>query len=779
VWLRTLQLLTPLLAGAVVVGMTAAPATAQSPGEVEVSVDAFGVGGVVRPGDWAGVRLLLRDRGVAVRNVVVQLAVRDEDGDVATHQRIVTLNPGLSQGQGVWLYPRLPFSFSKASQLLVTVRQASERDQPDRLAAGRKLATVSIAPQQVAAATEAMIAVLGPRTMGLEQYGATPPSMDQPATTNELVRVVADLAPETLPDAWMGLWPFETIVWGRGDPAALSPSARDALAQWVRRGGHLVVPMPALGSTWHEPASNPLYDLMPAVRIRRLEGASLEPLRSLLTGEGGPPLPQRAIWHTFTPNPGASPLDAATILTTAQGDPVVVRRTVGLGAVTLVGVDLASAELVGRIDAEVFWHRVLGKRGDLFTITELQRQRTLDGRDISYSRLPDVDFLDGAVAALINKSGSAGVGVIFGLVVFTAYVLLAGPVGFALLGALGMRQHAWVVFVGVTAVFAVIAWGGARALRPVTSSIRHLTLLDHVHGQDQQRLRSWMSVFTPSYGLATLATEDEGLSSAAQFGPNALAPWDDPAELLPKTFPDTQPYAVDTRRPQRLQLPARATVKRLQLDWAGKPLLPMPQPRNVGLSPSGALQGTLTHNLPGPLQRVRVLLVRGQTPLGARPEGGPLLAVTRAWDPLGGEDWLPGQPLDLAALDAPTPEASRRRLESAADYFRSVAAGGVGDLRTADRSVEALAWAPLLEPPDWRARRLSRQPLVQRRAGHRMDLARWFTQPCLIVVGQLAEAALPAPLTLDGRRVESQGRVVVRWVYPLPPAPPTTLEAGR
>ncbi len=747
---------------------------------MDVSVDAFGVGGVVRPGDWTGVRLLLRDHGTAVRNVVVQLAVRDEDGDSATYQRIVTLNPGLAQGQGVWLYPRLPFSFSQTSQLLVTVRQASERDQPDRLATGRKLATTTIAPQQVVAASEALIAVLGPRTMGLEQYGATPPGMDQPATTNELVRVVADLTPRQLPDAWMGLWPFETIVWGRGDPAELTPSARNALAHWIRRGGHLVIPIPQLGSTWHEPASNTLYDLMPPVRILRHEGANLEPLRPLLTNHPGPPLPAHTILHTFSLPPDASPLEAAVILATTDGEPVVVRRTIGHGAVTLVGIDLASSELLGRIEADVFWHRVLGKRGDLFTLAELQQQRTLDGQDINYSRLPEVDYLDSPVAAAINKSASAGVGVVFGLFVFSAYVLLAGPVGFALLSRLDLRQHAWTVFVGVTAVFTVIAWGGARALRPVKPSINHLTLLDHVYGQDQQRLRSWLSVFTPKYGVATLAMEEapSAAAEAADFGPNALAPWDDPAELLQKTFPDTQPYAVDTRSPQTLRYPVRATVKRLQLDWTGRPLLPMPQPLNVGLAPNGALHGVLQHSLPAPLQRVRVLLVRGQTPLGVQPEGGPLLAVTRAWDPFGGKEWPAGAPLDLSLLDASNRNPGARTLESAADYFRSVVSGGDA-LRSTPRRIEALAWAPLLEPPDWRAGQLSRQPLVQRRAGHRMDLARWFTQPCLIVVGQLADAAFPAPLTLDGESPASDGRVVVRWVYPLPPAPPTTLEAGR
>jgi len=747
---------------------------------VDVEVEEFGTGNVARPGEWTGVRLRLRDHGDRVRNVVVQFDVPDPDGDIATHQRIVTLNTGVRSGQGVWMYPRTPFSLTRSLRFDVTIREASDSDAQNRLATGRRLGAARISPVNVINGTDSLIGVVGPRRMGLEQYAVAPSNAKNiPPTMNEFVRLAPGLTPATMPDAWMGLWQFETIVWGAADPAELRSGSRDAIANWVRRGGHLVVVLPAIGSTWTDPRVNPLYDLMPLVSVQRIDGASLERFRPLLTKSRQLPLPGRTIVHAFTPAPGASPSDATPILAGPNGAVVVVRRTVGVGAVTLVGIDIASTALLGRIDADVFWHRVLGKRGDIFTLTELQERKTASGQRINISPAFGAERLDDAIGALVNKTGRAGVGVLLGLIVFSAYVLLAGPVGFALLSRAKMRRHAWLAFVATTAVFTIIAWGGARAIRPVRAEITELTLIDHVYGQELQRVRSWMSVLVPTYGDATFAIVDDDRIATA--GANALTPWDDPEETFARTFPDTRPYAVDTRNPSTLRSPSRATVKRFQLDWAGPPVLPMLQPFDGPITLDGrrGLEGILSHNLPAPLERVRVILVRRQTPLGRTRQGGPLLAVTRAWDPFPGGVWAPGALLDLSSLDAPANEGDRRnRLQTAEDYFRAVGTGSARpgaaalDLRSAPRRLEALAWAPLLEPPDWKSTALSRAPLLQRRAGQRMDIARWFTQPCLIVVGQLEDQAAVVPLSVDGRVPPSSGRAIIRWVYPLAGNPP-------
>jgi hypothetical protein len=71
----------------------------------------------------------------------------------------------------------------------------------------------------------------------------------------------------------------------------------------------------------------------------------------------------------------------------------------------------------------------------------------------------------------------------------------------------------------------------------------------------------------------------------------------------------------------------------------------------------------------------------------------------------------------------------------------------------------------VLDPPDTLG---SDIPVgVARREGHDLDLSRWFTQPCVIVMGSLDEVPCPVGLAVDGRGVPSSGRVLVRWIYPL------------
>jgi len=67
--------------------------------------------------------------------------------------------------------------------------------------------------------------------------------------------------------------------------------------------------------------------------------------------------------------------------------------------------------------------------------------------------------------------------------------------------------------------------------------------------------------------------------------------------------------------------------------------------------------------------------------------------------------------------------------------------------------------------------------MIHSRVGHGLDLARWFTQPCLIVTGR-AETRLPAPVRVDGAEPPSAGQTMLRWVYPLPPSPPEPVEQG-
>lgn len=730
-------------------------------GSVEIELDRFGVGDIARAGEYAGVRLALRDSADRIRRAVVRLHMRDVDGDTVYIEREVTLNPG--RRQFVWLYPLLPFATSGGSALPVTVHELNEDD--DVPIVGRQIGAARIGPRAMPRESTTMLGIVGRYDMGLSRYSVRPSGSEYPGTAHELTEVISDLSPESMPDLWLGLASFESLIWVDGRPEDLTIDAAAAIREWVHRGGHMVIVIPPAGETWTNERNNPLFDIMPRAELHRLEGVNYERYRLLLTNRDVS-LPADGVAHTFTPMDDAAVAEATPILRGSDGRAVVIRRAVGGGMVTMVGLDLADRRLAPRIDADVFWHRILGKRFDAFSRSEMDELRqTLTVTDF-LNRTPV--WLDDPIGAEINMTGRAGAGLLLALIIFGVYLLLQGPIGYGLLKMRSMQRHAWVVFLFMASLFTLIAWGGATTLRPRQIEGRHVTFIDHVYGQSFDRTRSWFSVLLPTYGEQVVELGPQ-VSPGSNRWTNALSVWDNPVNLAQRRFPDARSYAIEMSSPDRLEAPARSTVKQFRADWLGGPPWPMPQPvgGEITYDRDAGLSGVLTHTLPEALENVRIVLVRGQKPLQEYRGVGPLLFDALAWARTA--DWAPGDPLDLSGLVAPSlGDAWLDDLAGHASRFSDARGGGVStaDLQSAPRRFMMITWAPLLAPPDWQALGGAKL-LLQRRSTHMLDLGKWLTQPCLIVVGQVSDGPSPTPLLVDGAPVEMQGRTIVRWIYPL------------
>lgn len=750
--------------------------------EVGIAVEAFGVGEVVRAGEWGGVRLALTDFGDRPRAVAVRLHIPDPDGDTAFVQRIVTLNPGLRQG--VWLYALLPWRTERTVAFTVTVHEFDVNASGDDEASGvgRQLAADRIAPQNVLPPSRPAIGVLGRSPAGgLIAYELPSPS-DQTlaATAHELVRIVLDLTPQSLPDRWIGLAQFETLVWLAGDPASLSEAQAGALTEWVQRGGRLVLTLPAAGQAWTNPRTNPLHSILPSVEAVRREGVNLADHAALLQPRGGG-LPDNATVHILRPVENAPPGEATVILATPQGDPVVVRRALGAGMVTMVGYDLADPRLGGRVDPQYFWHRITGRR---FEVLSRDEMRSLDQAGRADFRFFDPARLDADIPAVIAKEGRAGAGVLLGLGVFVLYLVIAGPGGYAVLRAKGLVRHAWLAFAASIALFAITAWTGATLLRPTTPETQHLTFFDHVFGQPEQRARTWISALLPEYGDATVAL---GSDEDRRAWNQALSAWSDTTSITGKPFPDTRGYIASTRDPSTLVVPSRSTVKQFRGEWLGRSDFGVPRPVAGPLSvrdESGGtrLRGTVMHTLPATLEEVTILVVRGQKPL--RPDLAPLGAA-----PLFGrvsaarltDGWAPNTPLDFEQIPPSAWDQAERYFQRITDQISGAAAAfgapsRVGLGADAPTRLEAIGWHSALLPPQFMSQSGVTKRMLQRFDSHGLDLSPWLTQPCVIIVGQLRDAPSPVPVFVNGRAVPSAGRTVVRWIYPLPSDPPTPVE---
>lgn len=765
----------------------AVPALAQgaAPDEVEIVVESFGVGRTARVGDWVGLRIALKDTADRPRDVLVIVEGYDADGDRPLYQRIVPTDPTGGAG-GRWMYFHAsPGLRLRVQPLRVSAYEAAEGGVIVDRPRGRRLGHTVANPATLIDAKESLYGIVSSganATLGLRLY-ARADADGTPPLAHERTHVIAGLLPRDIPDHWAGLSSFEALFWVEGNPADLTEEAAGAIREWVQRGGHLVIGVPRTASWWENPIGNRLHGLIPPVKMVRREGVALEGLRGLLTERRELALPRNATLYTLEPaGGGEEPGEFVRLIEAPDGACIVAQRSVGLGRVTLVGLDVMDGELAaqGLPEPDIFWHRLLGRRGPMPTDAELDEMKAR-----SSIGFRSAVYLDRELDREIAKSGRAAAGIALGFVVFVAYWLLAGPLGFAVLKRTGHARHAWSAFIASAGLFTALAWGGAMALRPGRIEGSHVTILDAVHGRPMVKARTWASLLIPYYGEARIGVgrpeDGDGLR-------NVVTAWESEHSAISAggSFPDLRPYGVDARAPSEMRVPVRSTVKQVRAEWAGEPALgwTFPHPalegpgaRPVAFAPGGGLEGELVHELPGVLRDVIVVVNRGQRAISGR-HAFPFEARAYAFD-----EWAPGVVLSLVSLTSQT--GPDTLLEN---YVRELASARVAgqlegevavDLRTRNRLLAALSLYGMLEPPDYEQDRSGQSRLlIARREAHGLDMSAWLSQPCLIVIGNLGTAgdrvACPTPLAIDGvsRSDRIAGRTVVRWVYPLGGAPP-------
>jgi hypothetical protein len=166
-------------------------------------------------------------------------------------------------------------------------------------------------------------------------------------------------------------------------------------------------------------------------------------------------------------------------------------------------------------------------------------------------------------------------------------------------------------------------------------------------------------------------------------------------------------------------------------------------------------------------------------------------------------EWAPNVPLDVAPslygvetdpTKPPVPGPARDGgRDGASSTFRALwyeplvgSAASVLDPASAftdQQRLDMLQFHAMLQPPvylqdpdqpssGWR----SESVRVERDLGRGLDLSRWLSTPCLVVVGTLrddgaAGIGMPVPFTIDGQEPAADGTTVVRVVFPLPSLP--------
>jgi len=743
----------PLIA--LCVTLAAGPALSQV-SSVAINVDPqdVGLGGSVAPAQWNAMRVSIDYAGQQPRQVECRWLVADRDGDRVIASREVALNPQRAD-QRVWLYAPVPRRQGRNPAWLV---QVVSEDGQTVLASTRAGARRTLDQQKQT------IGVMASAALGLDRY-------TDRATRHEAIELIRGLELADLPDRWHGLAPLEALIWtpqgGRPVDTAVPDASLDALREWVRRGGHLILSIPAVNQTWSD---STLADLLPLPAEAFRQRTDLAPPAAL-----GPVRGEASTVDLTVFNAPATD-DAAVIARDDQGNPFIVAGRRGFGRVTLIGLDLTSPPVTqmglpfGRYR---IWNDIFRWQGPVFSQSFIEQQRKQQQMDqLSFRNEAQADrFIPG----LIAMRETAAPMLMGAVLLFALYWLLAGPISFLVLKKRGLTHYSWLGFVAVVGVFLIVSWAGALVTRPATRAISHFSVVSARAGSDLVHTRSWFSLFVPEFGQTDLA-----LAPDQPEAPNTLAapglPWG-PGSA---GFTDQRRYSLDAPAPNRAAIPFRATAKQLQLNYHG-PLSPNDQPLpDSWVMPQGELRienhwpvGQLSHGLPRPLHDVLLVYCPGD---GEMPWVWRHTATDGAW--------APNELLDVA--DRPSvARLVKKPAQYTADrnwrqegFLGQLIARKAGQqfmdltptrLTATDseliKAIEMLSFYQALPPPNFRDTDGSANLNITRSLGRALDLTHLTHGRRLILIGYMKQAPMPAPLSVEGDAVPSQGWTVVRWIY--------------
>lgn len=485
---------------------------------------------------------------------------------------------------------------------------------------------------------EPLLLAVGSRIPGLRQNlaGLFPANANQ-----DRLRVAYADDIGYLPNRWFGYAPVDLLLLTTGKREFVNSLLgeerhyKEALAEWVRRGGHLVVScgrnqdsVPDLFNRANMPLPVKFSD---PLQVRSVEG-----LRGWLT-VGTPALQAprdggTLLLANLKPKEGM-PLE--TMVPERPGEdspPLVVRWPYGLGQITLVAFDLDQPPFTTWNGQKDFWQRLLAKLG-----MRPPKEPKADGNGGQAGFSPTGRDTSTDLASLLQSKleNFKDVSVIsFGWVALfiLIYIIIVGPLDYLFLKKVVKRlELTWITFPTVVVVVSAVAYFAAYSLKGNDLRINKVDLVDIDLGSRQVFGNSWFTVFSPRIQLYTVGVEPASPLFAAE-DPSAV-PKPAPVVVSWMGKPDEGYGGYNRARSQSLfhrtyryepdatglrEVPIQVwSSKSFTANWEGSLPRDFPRPEppeRGGLAYQESprkLQGQVTNPLPIPLEDVALIYGEG------------------------------------------------------------------------------------------------------------------------------------------------------------------------
>ncbi len=519
---------------------------------IQGQVDSIGfqtsAGPVLRAGQWCPLRVSLQSQGSQLFAGELRLEALDLDGDRVTfHQPPVTLTGEAGPPKRVWCY----VAVNAVHELPATLQLTDENG-----AAVVPAFPLPPAPPVALHGDDVLVLDLSyPAVLALNDLVTPGWQPGQPTEgTRRFYRnyAVAHAAPADLPDRWWGLEAVDVIVWDQPDPAALSLPQRDALTDWVRHGGQLVV---GVGATWPALQKSELAQVLPLAGDGQT--ISVQQLDALFTRLGP------SEWKTRKfrdPVPVTLAPPAAGAFRTfgdfgPRNEPIhlITMRLVGAGRVVATAAGLR--DLTGvPLNLEQFWALLLDVNA--YSAGYVKAQQSLASQ---YTPLTAPWLYEDLVAPISFGAASALRGVTV-LLFVVAYVLVATLASWWWLRRRGWTQWSWPVFAGFAVAGGGVSLGTVSAMRGLIGGVHSLCVLDVEPGTTQVHGRCWFGYRSPLRQRVELMLPGDGNF----LRPLARHP------RVPNYYMTSARYAAAPTRATLTDVLVRATLKQVEGYWQGE-----------------------------------------------------------------------------------------------------------------------------------------------------------------------------------------------------------------
>lgn len=300
---------------------------------------------------------------------------------------------------------------------------------------------------------------------------------------------VAYLSLAELPDLPIALSSLDVLIFHDVDTGQLTPAQRTALDAWVEAGGQLVV---TGGPGWQKTAVS-LADLLPVT----LSGSETVVDLPALSQFAGLPFRDPGPYLVTT-----SSLRRGELLLHQDGLPLLARQDQGRGSVYFLALDPSLAPLVDWNGSPILW-------GEVARRVPTPSPWAAGVRN-SYAA-------NQAVGSLPSVALPSVLQLIAYLLV---YVILIGPVNYAILKKRNRRELAWLTIPALVLVFTVLAYVTGFQIKGNNTIINEMAVAHGAANSEQMRVQSLLGLYSPNrraYDLV-LPAETMGRPLTGSFG---------------------------------------------------------------------------------------------------------------------------------------------------------------------------------------------------------------------------------------------------------------------